>query len=53
MLKGGPICAIKNFSKKVHSAEKIQVENTKISKGGSLVCFRGSYLNVLLAQVHY
>ena len=32
----------KNFRKKSHSAEKIQVKNTKIAKGGSFVCFRGS-----------
>ena len=41
-LKGDLLVQSKKFRKKSHSAEKIQVKNTKIAIGRSLVCFRGS-----------
>ena len=41
-LKGGPLVQSKNFQKKSHSAEKIQVKNTQIAKVGILSCFQVS-----------
>ena len=41
-IEGGPFGTIKKFSKKSHSAEKIQVKNTQIAKVGILSCFQGS-----------
>ena len=38
----GPFGAIQNLLKKSHMPKKIQMKNTKIAKGRSLVCFRGS-----------
>ena len=40
--KRGSLWRFKQKFEKSHSAEKIEVKNTKIAKGGSLVCFRGS-----------
>ena len=41
-LKGVPMVQSKNFRRKSHSEEKIQVKNTKIGRRVSFVCFRGS-----------
>ena len=40
--EGDPLVQPKNFRKKFHSAEKIQVKNTQITKVGILSCFQGS-----------
>ena len=40
--RGDPFVQSKNFRKKSHGAEKIQVKNIQIAKVGILSCFQGS-----------
>ena len=51
IIEGGPFGNNEKFSKKSHSAKKIEVKNTKIAKGGSFVGFRGSRRRFCFGQV--